>query len=384
MTSQHTSKTGKRAALLIGLASLGGFSLASASDQALLDALVANGTLTSAQAEQISADAKVSVNPNRGTVRELRIRGRIQGQAAASFGDGDEDYGTMEIRRARLGVQGSLHEPYRFQIEMNTLPTGVSLDSAYLRYTGLGSEANLEFGKGKPRFGHEENTSSASILTIERTNLSNTLNGGKPVGARVFGDLGVINYYAGIYNGDNSGAVSPSEGIGFLYNASVGLKLDEMVGDGTNLRLRGDVLFNDAEFDGAYGFETAFAVSAHLQINPIDLRAEYMYAEDFDSNAINGFYVMPSIFVIPDTLEAVARYEYIDADTNVLRHQSRYARRQAGLGGSGDEYQAIYIGANYYVLGNNLKYMGGVEFADLSGENDTDATTLYGAVRMQF
>lgn len=372
----------KLATLLAGFAALQGMTSASATDKALLDTLVSNGVITAEQAAQIASDSKVTISPNRGTVRELRIRGRIQGQAAYSTGDGDDDYGTMEIRRARVGVQGSLYEPYRFQIEMNTLPTGVDLDSAYLRWVEL-PEANIEFGKNKPRFGHEENTSSASILTVERTNLSNTLNGGKPVGLRVFGGLGMVDYYAGIFNGPQSGAVNPTDGLGFLFNASVGLNLSDMLGDGKSLALRADGLFNDYEEDNGYGFETAGAFSAHFSMNPFDLRLEYMIAEDFDGNQTHGFYIMPSI-KLTSQLEAVARYEYIDADTNSLRHQSRYARRQKGLDGRGDEYQAIYVGANYYVLGNNLKYMGGAEFASLDGASSTDAVTLYGAVRMQF
>ncbi|MCC5790797.1 MAG: hypothetical protein JJT75_14295 [Opitutales bacterium] len=379
------SKIIKLASLYAGLLTLGVGSFAHATDQALLDALVANGTLTAEQASQISEDSKVSISPNRGTVKELRVRGRIQGQFGYSTGDGDRDYSTMEIRRARFGVQGSLHEPYRFQIELNTLPGGVSLDSAYVRYTGFGPEANLEFGKGKPRFGHEENTSSASILTIERSLLSNTLNGGKPVGARLFGDLGVIDYYTGIYNGHNSGAVTPNGEAGFLYNASIGLSLDEMIDSDISLNLRGDLLYNDADFAGSYGFEDAYAVSAHLKFDPVDVRIEYMYAKDFDGDSTRGFYIMPSMFFVPDTLEGVIRYEYVKADEASLQHQSRYARRQNGMG-NGDRYQALYFGVNYYVLGNNLKYMAGVEFADLDvpGGDDTDATTLYGAMRMQF
>lgn len=379
------SKFFKLAGLYAGFLMIGLGSVAHGTDQALLDALVANGTLTAEQASQISKDSKVSISPNRGTVRELRVRGRIQGQFGHSMGDGDRDYSTFEIRRARLGVQGSLHEPYRFQIELNTLPGGVSLDSAYVRYTGFGPEANVEFGKGKPRFGHEENTSSASILTVERSLLSNTLNGGKPVGARVFGDLGVIDYYTGIYNGVNSGAVTPNGEAGFLYNASIGLKLDEMLDGDFGLRLRGDLLHNDADFNGSYGFENAYALSAHLSFEPVDVRVEYMYGKDFDGDSTRGFYIMPSMFFVPKTLEGVLRYEYVKADESSLRHQSRYARRQNGMG-NGDRYQALYLGLNYYVLGNNLKYMAGIEFADLEipGGDDTDATTLYGAMRMQF
>jgi len=54
--------------------------------------------------------------------------------------------------------------------------------------------------------------------------------------------------------------------------------------------------------------------------------------------------------------------------------------------GSGDQYQAIYAGLNYYVAGDNLKFMTGVEYEDISGdrERELSGVTLWAAVRAYF
>ncbi|MDI6400959.1 porin, partial [Balneolaceae bacterium ANBcel3] len=133
-----------------------------------------------------SDDKPVVVQPNRPQITELKIRGRIQGQFAYSDGSNDnagvdaDSYSSFEMRRVRLGVQGKIQGNWNFMVEANVLST-VDLDAATLTYAA-NPAAMVTFGKAKPRFGLEENTSSASILTIERTRLNAHLNGGKPLG----------------------------------------------------------------------------------------------------------------------------------------------------------------------------------------------------------
>src|SRR5690606_1934084 len=128
----------------------------------------------------------VVVSPNRPTITELRMRGRLMGQFVSSNGTNSQagvnadDYSSFEMRRIRWGVQGRIQGNWTFMLEANVLST-VDLDAALLTYTGIQS-ANISFGKAKPQFGHEQYTSSASILTFERTRLDGHLNGGKPLG----------------------------------------------------------------------------------------------------------------------------------------------------------------------------------------------------------
>lgn len=407
---------------LLALLCLGG--TLHASDQPLLDLLVANGTITQEQADDVRrqlaqaaaqaeeappshpagvatarptapapAPERVLVSPARNTISELKIRGRIQGQVAYSDGSnsgtsGDAgNYNTFELRRVRLGVQGKIFDDWRFLVEANVL-TDTDLDSATLTWTGH-PLANITFGKAKPQFGHEENTSSASILTLERSRLTGIFNGGKPLGLRVHGNAGMFGYYAGVFNGESveTGRMA-SDMDSALWNLSGELKLDELIGDGHQLRLRGDYLHRDAD-DGYYRFEHAFALSGHYVLGAFDLRAEYMWGEDEDNAQIHGFYVMPSLYLVPKTLQAVLRYENISGDDGVSLGRNRYADRVPGLYGSGNDYVAYYAGLNYYIYGDNLKLMAGIERAESKDGSTVSAakgrsTTLISGVRMQF
>ena len=92
-------------------------------------------------------------------------------------------------------------------------------------------------------------------------------------------------------------------------------------------------------------------------------------------NAV-GLNLQPGLF-LTDKLQIVGRYQLAGSDgQNGLQAQRRY-ERFVGMQ-TGDRYQAVCLGLNYYVLGHRLKIMGGVEYATIGGR---DAWTSYIAVR---
>ena len=99
--------------------------------------------------------------------------------------------------------------------------------------------------------------------------------------------------------------------------------------------------------------------------------------------------MIPSVY-IADGLQLVARYQFANADGNDgLRVQSRYERLAPELtdGGRGDQYQAGYLGLNYYLYGHKLKLMTGIEYASMQGEadgGDYEGWTWFTGVRMFF
>jgi hypothetical protein len=360
-----------------------------ATDKALLDALVAKGTLTKEEAAEIAKKSKVNVTPNRPTISELKVRGRIQGQYAFSSGDNSNvsgepaSYSSFEARRVRLGVQGKLYEPFTFQVEMNAL-SSVDLDSALISYTAI-PEANITFGKDKPQFGYEENTSSASILSIERSRLTGLFNGGKPLGLRVHGKNGIVSYYAGYFNGSSVATDRMARNMdGYLANLSVSVNLKDKVAKGVRGLIRADFLHSD-KATNYYRFEDAFSLSTAWGYEAFDISAEYNWGETFAGNKVSGFMIQPSYFFIPKKFQGVLRFEVIDGDGMNIGH-NRYADRVSNLFGSGDEYSAIYLGGNYYIQGDNLKFMAGIEFATVEGSNNREgkAVTFISGVRMQF
>lgn len=338
----------------------------------------------------MNVQAEQAVSPASKFVESLQIRGRVQTQAAyveVENDDGSDDYSTLEVRRARIGLRGSLPHKVRAQLEANLVPgSSLSMRSAFLEWREY-KPAYIKVGLDKPFSSIEENTSSASILTIERS-LVNAVAGGAPGalnGVSLSGTQSVLLYGAGVYT-DTENRNKDNEDAKYLFNAMAGVKLDALVGEGNTLLLRGAYLNSD-DPNGAVGgnFDDVIIVGGKLGLGAFGLQAEY-FLSDNDGDEIKGFYVMPS-FDISEKLQLVGRLEMADSDkARGIQAPSRYARRAASLKdvvddeGStlarpsrGDEYQSLYVGLNYYITGNGNKLMFGVEAAEL---DNTDAGKL--------
>ena len=336
-----------------------------------------------------------TVRPSSPNIRDLQIRGRVQAQAAfvsAKNDDVTRDWSTFEVRRVRMGLRGTLFQNVRAQLEATLVPgSSLSMRSAFIEWREH-APAYVMLGFDKPRFGHEENTSSAAILTVERSMLTGTFAPGPMTGLAVNGNVELLSYGLGVYT-DRANANPANEGANYLFNGSVVLTLDPLVGQ--TLRLRADVL-HSADEGGNFGgrFETAVAGSLHFAAGPFDLRAEYIHGEDRNSDSTGGFYIMPSFYITPQ-IQAVARYERMTSDRATgVRAASRYARRVPGLETPeegpdptrGDLGQALYLGGSYYLAGNNQKLMLGVELAEIQNTSAgaLQSATVLGAWRMLF
>ncbi|MCC5847200.1 MAG: hypothetical protein JJU29_03825 [Verrucomicrobia bacterium] len=370
---------------------------ASADYGKLLETLRDNGTITAEQAEGLKAQR---VRPANSFVRDLQIRGRVQTQFGYTTTDNDEgssDYSTFEVRRARIGLRGTFPNDLRAQLEANLVPgSSLSMRSAFLQWRKH-KPAYIKVGFDKPHSSLEENTSSAEIITVERTLISNTVAAPGPMtGFAVDGDLGTIYYGAGVYTDqDNSNAANASSD--YLVNLHLGVKLDGLVGEGSKLRIQGSYLTSDDE-SGSLAYEDVYTLALHFAQGAFDLRTEYILGDN-DGEETSGFYIMPSL-MLSNKLQGVVRYEYAESDKATgLRAASRYARRSEDLAvrdatetspkfdpQRGDEYQAVYLGLNYYIQGDGNKVMLGIEFSELDNTyaGTLEATTLYAAWRALF
>lgn len=400
MTKRTTQYAAPLLAMLIG----GGAINAQASIRDLLDTLEENQTITADQASALRAKTPAyTVRPAGRAVQDVAIRGRIQAQFGyvdAKNNEGSDSYSTFEVRRARIGLRGSLAHNLRAQLEANLVPgSSLSMRSAFLQWREH-KPAYVKLGMDKPVYGFEENTSSASILTIERSLISNTLVPGTMNGLSLEGALGMLRYGAGIYT-DRANA-NDAGGDDYLYNASVGLSLDDLL-PGSKLALRADYLSSDDD-GGNFGgsFDDAMAFSVHFAHGDFDLRAEYMSGSN-GSDDTDGFYVTPSMY-FTDNLQAVVRFEQASSDkARGLSAPSRYVRRVGDLAvretkdnnddviastnpQRGDDYQAIYAGLNYYFAGDGHKVMLGIERSELKNTDagKLEATTIMTAWRMLF
>ncbi len=399
-----TTRTNQCAAALLALCVGGGAVTAQASIRDLLDTLEQNQTITAEQAASLRAKTPAyTVRPAGRAVQNLAIRGRIQtqfGYVDAKNNEGSDQFSTFEVRRARIGLRGSLAHNVRAQLEANLVPgSSLSMRSAFLQWREH-KPAYVKLGMDKPVYGFEENTSSASILTIERSLISNTLVPGTMNGLSLEGTLGMLSYGAGIYTDRDNPNQDGSDD--YLYNASVGLSLDDLL-PGSKLALRADYISSDDD-GGNFGasFEDAMAFSVHFAHGDFDLRAEYMSGSN-NGDDTDGFYITPSMY-FTDNLQAVVRFEQASSDkARGLRAPSRYVRRVGDLAvretkddsgdvisktdpQRGDDYQALYAGLNYYFAGDGHKVMFGVERSELKNTDagKLEATSVMTAWRMLF
>ena len=88
--------------------------------------------------------------------------------------------------------------------------------------------------------------------------------------------------------------------------------------------------------------------------------------------------VMPSFWIVEDSLEAVFRYQYQGStESEGIRLNSRYVRRAGArdgfpslANGRGDEHHSFYLGLNKLLSSHQRKIMAGVEYDSLRQNGD--------------
>ena len=337
-----------------------------------------------------------TVRPASKVVKDLAIRGRVQAQAGyvdAKNDEGSDNWSTFEVRRVRMGMRGTLFDKVRAQLEANLVPgSGLSMRTAFLQWREH-KAAYIRVGVDKPHSSIEENTSSAEILTIERSLINGMVAApGAMNGLALDGGASMLIYGAGVYT-DSANRNPGGNDSKYALNAMVGLKLDDMVGEKNKLLIRANYLTSD-DPNGSVGgkFDDVIVAGASFATGKFDLRAEY-FLGDKDGNDTKGFYVMPALR-FTENIQGVLRFEQAETDkARGISAPSRYARNVPSLKAretldgagdvvgktepqKGDQYQSLYAGINYYISGHGHKLMFGVESAELKNTQAGKLETL--------
>lgn len=366
---------------LLGCATIAATSAAYAQDgKAVLDALVKKGLLTAEEAAEIASNSKTQVNaiPGSTSVTKLQINGRVQARydnlTTSDDLPGDiPSAGNFFMRRVRLGLKAEFGPDFEGVINYDFLGTG-ALDVAYVRYKGF-EDHTVDFGFKKVNFGVEENTSSASLKSIERSPVTRYFvesNNGRRLGggsrrAGVFADgkQGDFFYGGAITNierqtnpafraaGNNAVALWANGGLkgktdngSYTIGAALGY-LPEQV--------EGGVLVSDPLLvTSLYGVFTAgkFSFLGELLWSDSDAAA--------GSNSY-GITLQPS-FAVSKQLELVARLSYLDTDGRLVSVTDVIPSTN-NAGENFDTMGELYAGFNYYFNKNNVKFSAGLVYA---------------------
>lgn len=318
-------------------------------------------------------------------LQEFAFTGRYHGQYAIVESD-RRDADGWDNRRFRLGFRAKVWQDFEVKTEMysdlNNDDFYAGLTDAHIAWKP--SDAfNLTVGKQKPKFSLDWTTSSREIVTIERNILLNNLGIDYETGVSVSGKQGNWSYFTGVFNND-TGDLGDERELGDLdggwsWIASLAYDLKAQTGLDKAV-LRADYLHSehDVQDDHLTRFDDAVAVSFNAKKGKLGVITEVLWAEgEHASNRRTdgdmwGFYIMPT-WDFSKKLQLVGRFTHAESDDHTLRAQGRYERGSeiGGISipgsGYGDSYNAFYLGLNYYLCGHKLKFMSGLEYAELGG-----------------
>ncbi|MES2997354.1 MAG: porin [Verrucomicrobiota bacterium] len=326
-------------------------------------------------------------------LQEFKLRGRYQGQnhwTDASQGD-DEGW---EDRRSRFGFDAKLFEKklevrYDFQSNDDFNDVYDRTVDAYLRYKP-DKDLGITLGRTKPLIGRYDFLQSTnSQPTFERSQIFNQLRVDRATGLTVEGKTGEITWQAGGYSNDTDREFGSFDGA-FSYGAGVGYDAREDFGfERADFRLDWLHSDHDSGDDQVLNrYDEIVSATFWAQNDDWGFVAEGFGA--FGGNGtdgdVAGFFLQPMYDLIPKRLQLVGRYSFAIGDgADSVRAQNRY--EGAAGGGQGDEYHAFYLGTQYFLHGDKLKILAGVEYATLDGGGNGggyDGTTYLTGVRFSF
>lgn len=384
-------------------------------------------------------------------LQEFSLQGRLQVQTADGHSDNGhfdmQDYKNggkdeavwgdhFEARRAYFGAKTKWFQNWKVegQIDVDTDgldgvgPDRTLYKDIYDLYVVYAPSDAMNIGAGKQeiKFTREQEISSKEILTFERSLVTNMLHPGNLTGGWVSGK-GIDEhwlYELAVYGNDqvrefsnfDGGAIAFSK-IGYDYSSQSGL--DSAIATFRYMH-NTDPGFKSAETDSNYSasatpsFSDSIALTNDLIQGRFGLTTDVLYGFGYEGNAeqagvtkainqsdVFGINIIPSYF-IADGLQLVGRFQWAvseDADakhgtvpaTSNLAIPGRYEKSAPAVIQNGDQYLSAYVGLNYYLYGNKLKLMTGVEYSSLGGglakagqTASYDGYTFMSGLRMSF
>jgi phosphate-selective porin len=367
-------------------------------NKALIDALIKKGILTNDEATQIEKDlaknnAAIDASTSKGKYLEkLTISGRFQVQYAG-LGTGIDGAAANPpstehffLRRMYLGAEAVLSQGFTGTFNYDF--ANASFDKAYITWKQSDALA-IDVGFRKVPLAYDEFTSSSDIRAIERSPVTRYFvesNNGRRLGA--------ASYRTGVYLGGTQNGV--------FYNVAVtNPERDEfssltgnsdpgVQGAGTkannNLSYWGNLGYGGKFDGGTYKFGASagflpdqggktlgagdnlsvYDVYTDIQVGGFNFRGEYLWADNPHGVSATvdakptGYYLQPTYRV--GDFEGVVRYSSLDSDGRGVDLSDGV--RSAPSGGTMNKLNEWFIGGNWYIRGNDVKWQLGYIHAE--------------------
>ena len=368
-------------------------------------------------------------NPDASTLQSAKLFlsyqhqiGHIDGtdQTGKEFDDSFE-----EFRRVWVGLSGKFGNFWKFKVvsqisnDRNEYPgdyrqwghetfraANITFDAD--KFWEIESLDSLEFGYGRRtgRMADEWQRSSTMINCLERSSFSNKLwlydkEKGNPLAAWVKWTAGKHTFDTALFSGtydDYIGGWSDSKifYVSWLGDYSEGSSYELLEYWISYYKQEGSI----TEDRLAGGNDWALSLVNRMGNGPWALHSTLAWGNNGDQTSPNregefgGIVLMPMYWLNQNKLKVVGRYLYQKADcTKGLKLNSRYApladTRDQTIdlnSGRGDKHQAFYLGLNYYLCGENLKLVNGLQHDELesSGSTQFRGWTVGSSIRLWF
>ena len=303
-------------------------------------------------------------------VQKVLFSGRYQHEFAAvdsEVGDLDE----WNVRRMRLGPRITLFRTVTLHSEVELNPQ--ERDPLYMRFTDFYVQwaRNARFavtvGKQGVPFTMDGATSSKELITIDRSNLTNNMWFPQEYipGVSLSGRIARWVYRGGVYSsgeatrefGEFSGGAFTLGVLGYDFGPTLGVK---------EALLTGNYVYQHPDPDNTFTrrLEHVTSVNFKLEAGGWGVRTDLSTASGYlGQSDLWGLMAMPFIN-ITDKLQFVSRYTVLDSQRPNGVLLGTYENRV--VGGRGDLYNELYLGANYYFYSHKLKLQSGLQFADMN------------------
>jgi hypothetical protein len=319
-------------------------------------------------------------NDSNPVLEELAFTGRYQGQYYAVDGDKAND-SDWENRRFRLGMKATMLDKHLlFKGEMFSNLVEDEDFYAGLKNFNLTYKANDAFsitvGKFEPTFSYYYSKSDTLLIPFERGALVNQFKNDYGTGASVQGKVDKFSYWvSGTSNTTDKEFGTFDGGWALAGGIAYDLK-DEFHTE----KALWHVDYLHSEHDAKDTLLTGFddGVSTYLELKQGDLGLTSEFLAGFGKSNVYGITLEPT-YDITKQLQVVGRYQLaVSNDDKGVAPNKRYEGKVGAT--NGDVYNAAYLGLNYFVYGQKLKLMTGVEYANMNGGDST--WTWLGGVRI--
>jgi phosphate-selective porin OprO/OprP len=303
-------------------------------------------------------------------VQRVLLSGRFHYDFAAIDSDqGNHD--EWNIRRLRIGPRITLFHTFTLHSEVELDPH--RRDPFYVRFTDFylmwtkSPRFVLTIGKQSAPFTLDGATSSRELLTIDRSNLANNIWFPQEYlpGVSLSGRRAPWVYRLGLYSsgaanrelGEFSGGTVTLGVLGYDFAPKLGVR---------EALLTGNYVYQNPDRDNTFTRQLEHIGSINFRFEDTrwgaraDLSTAAGYLGQSNTWAFQG---MPFVNVT-GKFQVVGRYTFIDSDAPNGIRLATYESRV--VPGRGDEYNELYLGANYYFYGHRLKLQTGVQFADMN------------------